>query len=235
MKQEEGKEKKSIPRRIFNICGYVLIGLIVFALLFVLLSKVTNRIPFIFGKSVAWVMTDSMEPTIPEQSYILISKADVSKIGVGDVIMFISSDPKLEGNKNTHRVVEIIGDKDAPEFVTKGDASSVNDSYTVKAENVVAVYEKNLPALTAVGRFMFSGIGMMMSVTAIMIITLLLFLPEIKKSSKEWSAEIEKRRREQIDELVKAEVERMKAEDAEKAEANIINAESGDKADNGAS
>lgn len=211
------KEKKTVLRLIKDIVAYAAIGLILLAMLFVLISKATNKVPFVFGNSVAWVMTDSMEPVIPEQSYIQIRKIEAKNVKVGDVIMFVSDDPALKGGNNTHRVVEIIGDNE--EFVTKGEKANANDSYKVKAANVRAVYVRNLPVLTAVGRFMRSGVGIMISVTLIAVLTMFLYLPDLTKLLKRKKEEADKLRQEQIDELVKKEVERLKAEDANKSRA----------------
>ncbi|MCR5693821.1 MAG: signal peptidase I [Clostridia bacterium] len=200
----------SIPRRIMYVFGYLLIAVIVAMLVFVLVSNATKKVPFIFGKAVAWVITNSMEPEIPAQSYILIRKIDAKDVKVGDVITFVSDDPQLEGGRNTHRVVEIIGDNE--EFVTKGDAAYENDTYTAKARNVLAVYEKNLPALTSIGRFFFSGIGIMVSCAAILLITMLLYVPEMVRANRRQAEEMEKQKQEQIDELIRQEVERLKAE-----------------------
>lgn len=213
----ETKKKTSVGRLIRNIIGYVIIFLILAALAFVLISKVVKKTAFVFGKSIAWVMTDSMEPTIPQQSYILINKINAKDVKVGDVIMFVSDDPDLAGNNNTHRVVEIIGENE--EFVTKGDAAQINDKYTVKADKVLAVYEKNLPFLSNIGRIMFSGIGIMISVTVILFMTMLLYIPDIMKATKKKTVELEDIKQKQINELIRKEIERLKAGEAAKEQA----------------
>lgn len=213
----ETKKKTSVGRLIRNIIGYVIIFLILAALAFVLISKAVKKTAFVFGKSIAWVMTDSMEPTIPQQSYILINKINAKDVKVGDVIMFVSDDPDLAGNNNTHRVVEIIGENE--EFVTKGDAAQINDKYTVKADKVLAVYEKNLPFLSNIGRIMFSGIGIMISVTVILFMTMLLYIPDIMKATKKKTVELEDIKQKQINELIRKEIERLKAGEAAKEQA----------------
>lgn len=211
-KQANNTQKRR--RRVAEVIGYIVIFLIIALLLVVLYSKMTNHTVFIFDRTTAWVMTPSMEPQIPAQSYILVRKADVSKIKVGDVIMFKSDDPSIGGAFNTHRVEAIIGDNE--EFVTKGIANIAKDEYTAKAENVVGVYEKNLPVMTAIGRFLFSGIGILITVTVIFVIIMIIYVPDIIKANKARTEEIERRHREQIDERIREEVERLKAENAAK-------------------
>lgn len=212
MKREQQKGKTSTFRRIVGVVGYVLILLIIALLIFVVGSNVAGRTVFIFGRTPAWVMTPSMEPTIPARSYILVKKVEASEVNVGDVIVFSSDDPDLKGALNTHRVIEIRGDH--AEFVTKGDANSVNDAYTAKAEKILGVYEKNLPTLTAVGRFLFSRIGIIIALTVILAIVMVIYVPDIIRANRERTKEIERKRDEQINALIREEVEKLKAENA---------------------
>ena len=116
-----GKKAKLIGKIAFYTV-FVVLSLLVVGMIF---SKMSNRIFFVGGKSTIWVMTDSMEDTIPAQSYILVRKAQASDVRVGDVITFYSDDPALRGNLNTHRVVEIKDGGNS--FVTKGDNALAND------------------------------------------------------------------------------------------------------------
>ncbi len=210
----EIKKKGKVFRRILKVFGYIVIFLIIALLVFVLISMATNHTVFIFGKTTAWVLTPSMEPTIPARSYILIEKVSPDDVTVGDIIIFKSDDPALDFAFNTHRVTQIIGDND--EFVTQGDANPVEDQYTAKADNVLGRYVKNLPVLTAIGRFLFSSIGTLIAITMIFAIMLIMYMPGLIRAGRRKTAEIERRRAEQFDALVREEVERLKAEDAAK-------------------
>lgn len=207
--------KKTVFRRITGIIGYLLIFLIAALFIFVIVFKVNNRTMFIFGRAPVWVMSPSMEPTIPERSYILVRSASADEIQIGDVIMFKSSDPTLNGANNTHRVVAISDDRQS--FTTKGDANLSDDSYPVNANNIVAVYERNLPVLTAIGRFLFSGIGIVITLTLIFVIIMIIYLPDVIKATREKSKELEDKRQAQIEELVRAEVEKLRQKDEEAA------------------
>lgn len=208
MKTEKTTKFKTL-KIVGDVIGYLVIFAIIGLLAFVFISRATGHTVFIFGKTTAWVMTQSMEPEIPAQSFILVRKAEPSEVKVGDVIIFSSDDPYLDSAYNTHRVIEIIGNGE--EFVTKGDANSVEDHYTAKGSKLLGIYEKNLPFLTAWGRFLFSGIGKLIAVTAILGVILLMYVPGIKKANKKRSEEIERKREEQIEALVREEVEKLKA------------------------
>ena len=225
-KKSKTAQKKTLFRRITGIIGYVIIFLIAAVFVVVIGFKANNRTAFIFGKAPVWVMTSSMEPEIPERSYILIQKATADDIKVGDVIMFKSDDPTLKGANNTHRVVEIS--EDGKSFITKGDANQSNDSEPAKAENIVGVYVKNLPVLTAIGRFLFSKIGIIITLTVIFAIVMVIYVPDIIKATKKKSNELEQKRQARIDELVRAEVERLKQEKedtAKPSEEDPVNSE----------
>lgn len=103
-----------------------------------------DKVPEIFGYSFLQVATGSMEPTIPTNSLIIVRKTDPADVQVGDVICFYSTDPKIYGKPNTHRVVEIQKDGGELTFITKGDASVLQDTYPVLADSLVGVYLKHI-------------------------------------------------------------------------------------------
>ena len=156
-----GKKVKLIGKIAFYTI-FVVLSLLVVGMFF---SKISNRIFFVGGKSTIWVMTDSMEDTIPAQSYILVRKAQASDVRVGDVITFYSDDPALRGNMNTHRVVEIKDGGNS--FVTKGDNALANDPYPARGEAIVGIYERNLEVFSVAGRFIQSPAGLILIVLLI--------------------------------------------------------------------
>ena len=134
--------KRSKLKTVLNAFGYALIVLLVIALGIALFLRLSGRTKFLGGYTVIWVMSGSMEPGIPERSFILVKQAEAAEVEEGDVITFYSEDPQIAGKLNTHRVIEVIGDHS--EFVTKGDNNPTADKYSVKAEKVYAKYVKNL-------------------------------------------------------------------------------------------
>ncbi|MBO4584960.1 MAG: signal peptidase I [Clostridia bacterium] len=208
------KPKQTILRRITGIVGYAVIGALIIIIGFVFLSNMKGKVTFIFGKTMMWVRTESMEPTIPARSYILVEKVTAGEIEVGDVIVFRSDDPTLNGAYNTHRVEDILGANE--EFVTKGDNNPGRDSYTAKADKIVGRYIRNMPVMTAFGRFMSKSTGILITFTVIFGIFLIIYVPDMIRASKrreEEAARIEKAR---MDALVALEIEKLKAADAAK-------------------
>ena len=173
--------KKTIGA-VLKITAYVICAVLTALIVFIMISNAKKNVTFMFGHTALWVMTDSMETGIPAQSYILVKKVDAKDVKLNDVITFYSDDPKLKGSLNTHRVVEIIGDRE--EFVTKGDNNGIRDQYTAKADKVVAVYVRNMPFLTVIGRFLAKKQGLAVMFIVMLSLVLAVCLPDIIRNVK---------------------------------------------------
>lgn len=201
----------------------LLVVLILAALaVFLLIGKMQNRVIFLFGRATLWVETDSMESEIPAQSYILIRRANAGEIQLGDVITFYSSDPAIEGMLNTHRVERIAGD--GVSFVTKGDHNLAEDRYPALAENIVGIYEKNLPALTAIGRFFKTPAGLAVTLALVLLVCCALYLPDVIKAfqadKQAKAARAQQAKQEEIDRLVAEEIEKLHRADKDPEDRN---------------
>ena len=212
--KEKPKRKQTLVRKITGIVGYTLIAALALLIIFVFISNTQGKVTFIFGRTAMWVRTESMEPEIPARSYILVEKVTAEEVEIGDVIVFKSSDPMLNGAFNTHRVVDILGD--GAEFVTQGDNNPGRDSYTALGTNVIGRYIKRLPVMTAFGRVMSTTIGIMITFTMIFVIFLIIYVPDMIRSARSREEEAERIKKERIDALVAAEIEKLKAADEAK-------------------
>lgn len=109
--------------------------------------------PSVFGYRCFYVMTGSMEPTIPTDSLVFTKKSEDGKYEVGDIITFASEDPTIAGSCNTHRIAEIRTDSDGSiRYVTKGDANPTADAYTVAPQKVHGRVVYNTGKCRAVGK-----------------------------------------------------------------------------------
>ncbi len=122
--------------KLFNAAAIGLIMVSVFVLLSVVLTP-AGQVPQVLGYSVFRVMTGSMEPEIREDSLLVVQKTPPEDIAPGDVISFFSPDPMLEGAVNTHRVVRIEKENGRTQFITKGDANVIEDTYPTDASALV--------------------------------------------------------------------------------------------------
>lgn len=143
-------------KRLADILEIVLL-VIMLGMCAVVLMAGQGNVPYIFGYRVMQVISDSMRPTISAETCIVIEKIDdISEIKIGDVITFISEDPRIEGYYNTHRVYDIITDAETGEilFQTKGDAYETPDAQLVSFDQVAGRYVGELPF----GEYLYRGI-----------------------------------------------------------------------------
>ena len=200
------KSKKTLSK-IFNALLCVLLVASLVLAVAMTVSKITNKPLFIFGKSVVWIVSESMEETIPARSFILVEKADASQVASGEVIMFKSADPALQGGYNTHRLTV----QEDGSWVTRGDNNPGDDgAYSAKPENVVGKYVKNLPVLTALMRFFSTPAGLIVFILFILGLCLALFLPDVIKLSKQKKEKEQKQLEEARNKLFNEELEKLK-------------------------
>lgn len=212
-------KKRGVFSSITLYLGYAVIILLVAAIAFILISKSAGKLFYINGKTMVWVMSESMEPEIPRRSYIIVEKITADEVNVGDVIMFISDDPSIKGSYNTHRVVEIVGDHES--FIMKGDNNIIEDEYPARAECVEARYVEKLEVLSRFGRFLSSQMGLMSSVSVVIALTAAIMLPELKRLQKAQEDEMNRQHEKEIEELVRLEIEKLREQNAGQAAPSV--------------
>lgn len=131
--QEFIKKLKLTPMKII---GAVISALAIFLCLFITIEIIVanneNRPPRIFGISVSYVPTGSMEPTISTGDYVMFSQAGFDDINKGDIIVYRST----EGRFIIHRIIE----KYADYAIVQGDANPTPDSEHITSENLLGKY-----------------------------------------------------------------------------------------------
>lgn len=197
-------------KKAWKVISSVLFGIVFAFLLYLIIAGVYFRVTgnYLVPYQMTWVLTDSMEPTIPARSYILVKRDGGKDAKIGDVVTFVSEDPKLQGAHNTHR---IVGEENG-RFVTKGDHYAVVDEYTVSRENIVATYVCTLYVMTFFGRIFSTKMGLFVFIAAVLIGLTVSFVIYLKKEKKK---EIQRR----IEEEVKRLEEEAKAKEAAESEA----------------
>jgi len=206
-------KEKNMWRWIVNGISLLLTLLILSAAVALLIAKKENKTVFAFGYAAVWIQSGSMEDTIPTDSYILVKRTTAAEVEVGDVIMFYSDDPKLNGGFNTHRVKRIIGDHE--KFITQGDNKETNpgeDIYPAEGKNVVGRYVRNMPVLTMIGRLFRTTLGLVLLFAVTLISVALTFIGRKGPKKADPAADFEAR--------VAAEVERLAAADRQKQAEN---------------
>ena len=204
--------KQKNGKKLFrNIVFFVIVALILSAAFAMIINARKGKTPaFVFGKAFLWVETGSMKPVIDERSYILVTKYDGGEIKKGDVIIFVCKDASspVYNALVAHRVESVTEDG----LKTKGDANPSVDSWTVKKEDIVAVYNKNLPVMTFLGRIFFFFFGLVIVIALSLGACALVYVPDLIKAVGELC---EEEKEKQISLRVKEEVARLERENEE--------------------
>lgn len=95
------------------------------------------------------VLTGSMVPEIMPNDVVITKKRDASALQIGDIITFVTSDPRLSGIIVTHRIRQIYFDAESGKynFQTKGDANNTEDFALAKDSDVIGEVIFKIPKL----------------------------------------------------------------------------------------
>lgn len=143
-------------KRITALIGNLIFIAVVLYLCYFIVQAVQDKSPSVFGYRMLRVMSESMAPVFDKGDCIIIRETPEEELAVGDIITFSSSDPMLEGNLNTHRIVDIAEDyiSGGKVYFTKGDNNSWEDDYTTSYEDIVGRYEMTLPLGKTISSFL---------------------------------------------------------------------------------
>ena len=189
------------------VVGLLLLALIA-AVVFVLVFGARGETPFVGSHSILWITTGSMSPTIEERTYVLIEKVSPSDIKKDDIICFVSDDPSIYGMRNTHRVLEVIGDHEA--FKTAGDFTKVEDPVPASADKLIGRYVKSLPVLSVAGRLLSTPVGLFGAGFLFILVMVLVYLPDIRRIFSLANA-ASTTKEDLVQQKIREEVERLKA------------------------
>lgn len=175
-----------------------------------LLNRTNGQPTFVLGHTLLWVQTGSMEPAIPEKSYILVKKLGQEPIEKGTIITFYCTDPSsaVYGSLVTHRVSEVT----AEGYRTKGDNTNP-DTWLVDREDILAVHRCNLPFLTACGRVFASPVGLMLILAVFIGSWAFIYIPDLIRAVKDGSRDDQAEKEALMAERVRQEVEKLRQQD----------------------
>lgn len=211
MNKDKDKIKKTAGR-VWNAVLWLLVILLAVTVVRLIVGQLRGTVTYFFNYSFLRISTESMKnPENPDEGidpgdYILIRKVAPEEIQVGDVISFYSSDPTIYGRLNTHRVAAITEGDGGLLFTTKGDNNYLTDPYPVKGTDVAGVFVAKLGAVTAIVNFFTNGFAFF----------LILIVPVLLVVIFTLNGMLKKRKQELMDERVREEVEKMKAQAAAK-------------------
>lgn len=155
-------EKRALWKRIvvWTLTALFILA-IALAVLFVVHVKRADK-PFLFGKAVYRVVSESMEPIIMTGDVIIVEEVgDLSELKVGDVITYRAKEGAFKnlpaGTPVTHRIVKIEGSV----ITTKGDNDEVAPvpDKPISFDDVIGRYSKTSAPLTKISALFFSRYG----------------------------------------------------------------------------
>ena len=101
-----------------------------------------------------------MEPTIKVEDAIITLRQEAKELEVGDIITFLSSDPRYSGLTITHRIVGIEKSKNGDLFFrTKGDNNNTEDTALVSAKNVFGRVILKIPKIGYIQTLLMQSYG----------------------------------------------------------------------------
>ena len=147
-KKNQEEKKEPLYKKII---GYVVSMLCILLCLYITIEVVNantnHRPPRIFGLSVSYVPTASMEPTIKTGDYIMFSQASFDSVSEGDIIVYYNAN---EVKYIVHRVIE--KNEVTRVIKTKGDNNYLADDIEVTPDMIYGKYLTTLGFMT-----IFSG------------------------------------------------------------------------------
>ena len=159
-------------KRIWDLITTVLVALVVVLAVLLVGVRVVGLTPYV-------VLSGSMEPTYHVGSMIYVKDVDPADIEVGDPITFHMNSGDMVA---THRVIAIYEDGT---FQTQGDANDAPDGAPVQPENLVGKPVFSVPKLGFLADWMMKPPGLYLTVTAAVVLILLLCLPGILQKAEE--------------------------------------------------
>ncbi len=121
------------------------------------LKKGINKSPLL-GAYI--IISPSMDPTIKVEDAIIILREEPTDLKVGDIITFLSSDPRYSGLTITHRIVGIEKSENGDLFFrTKGDNNNAEDSALVSSKNIFGRVILKIPKIGYIQSLLMQSYG----------------------------------------------------------------------------
>lgn len=139
------REAQQQPRRERGIWSYIVAGISGGLLLIVLgIAALVIVVPWVTNSVSLTVLTNSMAPTYPPGTLVIVQRVQPSEVRIGDAITY-----QIQPNVPeyiTHRVIAISRDtQGGVSFVTKGDNNGAADTAPVIADQVMGRVWYSLP------------------------------------------------------------------------------------------
>lgn len=100
---------------------------IVIVVSIIFIQRISDNKLSLGGYSIYTIITESMVPKYKVFDMVISKKEDVSKLKVGDDVVYMGNKSDFAGKIVTHRIIEIDNENGIMEIHTKGIANSIED------------------------------------------------------------------------------------------------------------
>ena len=205
------KNKKLIKKIISGAVTFLCALAVVLTSIEVVSASKEGRPPRMFGYSISYVPTDSMEPTISVGDYVIFKKITFEEVKENNIIIYRSEEESTKGMFIIHRVMEVHDDY----LIVKGDNNIIPDNEHVTPDQVYGIYLRDCNLLTA----LTNGTGrntlfVIIFILFAIILGLQIFATFVKSKKDEIDKHTEKLKKEALEEMkaqiLKEELEKLK-------------------------
>lgn len=186
-------------KKVISILATVLLIISMVLCTVVSLKSITGREASVFGLRCFYLVSGSMEPSIPVGAAVIVRKSPVNEYREGDVITFRSQEQAIYGMPNTHRIVQIIEDGGRTLYITKGDANNHVDMDPVTAEQIYGKVIWNTGSMQWLGTLLGLLTTPMGFMAIIMLPLLGICVVLMRDFTKEYKKALESAAREQLE------------------------------------
>lgn len=177
---------RSFNKKIKSILWIILV-LLLYHIILVMIPYISKtESTGVLGYRAYVIISDSMTPYINEGDIVIVKKYDEERIQKGDVITFEKDEETI-----THRVVEITENNGIKEYVTKGDNNTIEDSETVRYEEIKGIQVITVPWLGNLIIALENKIIFLIVLWIILIISLIKMEIEDKKEARRAKKRVE--------------------------------------------
>ena len=202
MKNSKGYKLFNFIMKLISWCAMAILCVIgIFLVVYIAVNKIAQS----QGKSAPLglytIISPSMTPDIDVYDVVVVVKKDPTKIEVGDIVSYYSTNSYFGDTPITHRVVEKFDTNNGISFRTRGDANPVVDNEIVMSKNVIGTVRLVIPQLGRIQFFLASKggwfIAILLPAAGIIIYDLIKLgkLMSVKKKMKHAKIEEDTRRR----------------------------------------
>jgi len=128
---------------------------------FLVITKFMGGTPSVFGYSMYYVVTGSMEPEISSGDIIIAEKARPENLEIGDIVTYQGISGQINGKIITHKIIDIREIDGEMRFITKGTANDIEDQ-PVAADQIISKMTVKLPFVGKIFSVINTRIGFLL-------------------------------------------------------------------------